>query len=324
MAEKLDLSKVLGQFKLDIAGPSQIQRATGTVESSGPLVRFEEQIVEQLRREGQAIYQLSSQEAIDFTSRLGPSSTVILAGGRRPDGKIRKAYATVTPDSRFVSSGSPLNRLGFAALMKKDTGEVQERFDPHSRIRIDQPAVWPKVWSDVLYYLSGANQLTTVPKHEPGRPVLVNDPNHVLSVINSVNEGSYGESLVKAIVDPKTKSHVADVWDGGAERSLLRNVSAQDLNRPDVDLIQVPVTFTPVINNRQPSQLTVVIPRFMVDEVALTNGHIATQKADEPGALEQLQDMALVSVGRRLGQRGTDNFRRVIDQVAGTGGGYIN
>ncbi len=321
MAEKIDLSKVLGQYKLDIAGAPSLNKAVSPVELSGPVVRFEEQVVSELRSKGQAAYQLLTQEAIDFTARLGEGSVVILASGsKRPDGKSRLAYATITPDSSYVASGSIHNRLGFAALIKKDTGEVQERFDPHSRIRVTQPEVWGKVWGDILHYLSGANQLTAVPKHEPGRPVLLNDPNHVLSVINSINEGSFGHSLVKAVVDPKTRSHIADVWDQGVERNLLRNVSAQDLNKPDVDLIQVPVTFTPVVGNTQFSSLAVIIPRFMVDEVALGNGHVATQKANQEGALQKLQDMALVSVSKRLGQQGIDSFRRAVDRVASPDG----
>ncbi len=291
-----ELSKFLkDNFEMKVVGGKKIEEPKSPIERFPHLHAKEQQLVEKIEQNGIGAYRLDSKEGIEFTTALGPSSMITLAFPNN-----ERVFATTTPDTSFDRGTL---RFAFLGRISNQSLIIPDNLNPLSD-RINK--------QDVVTYLSGANQLSTVGEHDPTQKIETVDPRHLLNAMAEFNIGSEAAKIIKS-TEPSKRDHIGDTWERN-NRSMLPNISAQDVNDPKNDLVWAPITFTPLFGVKEPekARLVVILTPDMLDRKALANQKLVPKKADIPGALELIQGMGFVTLLEK--KYAVDNLARKVEK----------
>ena len=291
------LNKFLNEnFGMKVVGAKKIEVPKSPIETVSYLHDKEQQLVENIEQNGIAAYRLDSKEGMEFTMALGPCSMVKLAFPNN-----QQAFATTTPDTSFDSGQL---RFAFLGRISDKSLIIPDNLDPLSN-RVNK--------QDVVTYLSGANQLSTVGEHDPTQQIEIVDPRHLLNAMAEFNIGSKATKIIES-TKPSERDHIGDTWERN-NRSMLPIISAQDVvNNPQNDLVWSPITFTPLFSVKEPEKVrfVVVLTPDMLDKQALAKRKLVPIKTDKPDALKSLQEMGFATLLEK--GNAVDNLARKVEK----------
>jgi len=286
-----------GNFGLTLAGGKRLEAPISEIDRSPKLLEKERELIVQLKNTKEAKLPLNSKENIDFVMAMGPHSRVILVlPDRRAQGTPWTAHATLTPDT---SRTMDRMRIAFVGRFNGGKADIPSKYDP---VNLAQDK------KSIELYLSAANQMATVGEHNPSQRISVVDPRHLLNAMAEFNIGSAASGVISSS-DPSMRSHISDVWE--RDRSMLPLISSQDARNPQNDLIWAPITFTPQISSGHAVPLGIILTPEVLDPVELARDRIVPLRADNPGALEEVQRMGFATL---IQKNMTDSLARRVEQ----------
>lgn len=292
-----ELSSFLSNnFGLEIQGGQTISHPIRPHETMPHLIELEARIAQDILHHGYGYFPLD-QDGITLAQSFGPYSRVQLAlPYKQSDGSPVQVFATITPDTDFYQDKLTLAFLG---RRTRTSVWIPEHLTPfHAQ---ENP-------TDVMTYLSGANQMSTVGDHEQHQNISIVDPRHLLTAMVEFNAGSHANTLIQH-VSPHHRPHAGDTWEEQG-RQFLPIVSAQSSSMPENDIVWAPLSFLPAISSTQPTSYVMVCMANQVNQDDLVHSRITPLHANQPGALEALQNQGFATL---LQKRMTDNLARRID-----------
>lgn len=296
MAQELD-GFLSNKFGLTLMGGRVELPGKSRIEMSPKSLEKERELVAQIKARKEAKLALNTKDNLEFLMSLGSNSRVTLVlPDRRPQGSPWTVNATLTPDTNLLADRL---RLAFIGRFKSGRAEVPPQYDP---INPNQDK------KSIDLYLSAANQMATVGEHVPGQRVSIVDPRHLLNAMAEFNIGSSANTAINS-QDASVRPHISDVWE--RDRGMLPLISAQDFRNPQNDLIWAPITFTPQLSSESSAPLGVILTPDILDPVELARDKIVPLKANNPGALEEVQRLGFATL---IQKDATDQLARRVEQ----------
>ena len=324
-SEKLN-STLHSNFGLELVGAPDVKAAMTPVERDPSLAALEQRLVEQLKEKGRATYPLitkeglPSPEGIAFTEALGPYALIQIRhlGAKSPSnpGLPAHAYATVTPDTSYTKDTL---RIAYIGRKNGQSMWIPSHLEPKSDDEKARKFLIERQisYSDVMMYLSAANQMALVGDHT----IAGLDPQHLMTAMGESNQGTLGSRLIEQAA-PEKRAHAGDVLEQ-QERRMLPVFSAQNPNNIQNDLVWAPLDFTRIMksSDQKVLPLVVVLDREHVDVTALINeNRIVPDRANLPHALEDLQGMGYATL---LQKNLTDDLMKHVEKANLAGQGAI-